>query len=183
MKVLAVLSMIGLAAIMGATDAAASDRTARLTDPASPDPSLHDVTRVPREMRLDGAVDGGLSAQIGLSEIERNGIRDAIRGQILALAARDADKAFSFLAPAAQSYYAEPSAFLSTLTTQLKPLAGTTGYAFSGLEREATDAIQHVVLADAQGLEWHAKFTLERQPDGHWGIKHCLVEPAVGDRI
>ncbi len=183
MKVIAALSMIGLLVALGATDAAATDRTARLTDPATPGPSSNDVIRVPREMRLDGAVDIGASREIGLSEIEQNGIRAAIRGQILALAARHATRAFSFLAPAAQSYYTKPSDFLSTLTTRLKPLAGATGYAFSGIEREATDAVQHVLLADAQGLEWHATFTLERQPDGRWSIKNCLVEPAVGDRI
>ena len=183
MKVLAALSMIGLLAALGATDAAATDQTARLTDPATPGPSLNESIRAPREIRLDGVVGDAASRDVGLSEVEQNGIRDAIRGQILALAARDAEKAFSVLAPTAQSFYAKPSDFLSTLTTQLKPLAGTTGYAFSGIEREATDAIQHVVLADAQGLEWHATFRLERQPDGRWSIKNCLVEPSVGDRI
>lgn len=183
MKVLAALAFIGLAVSIGATDANADEKTARLTDPATTGatPQAHTLW-VPQEGRIEQTADTPARPN-GLSDVEVHGIRDAIRGQILALAARDADRAYSFLAPSTKDYFADAAAFLRTLTRQMEPLAATRTYAFSEIGREATDAIQDVVLGDPKGQEWLARFTLERQPDGSWGIKSCKVEPVVGSRI
>jgi hypothetical protein len=183
MKVLAALAVAGLMVVTGAVDAGAADQTARLDDPATTG-AIPGVPSdgVPREGRLDAAVPAP-ARPLGLSEIEITGIRDAIRGQIMALAERDAQRAWSYLAPSTKDYFDQPAIFLRILTAQMKPLAGTSQYAFSAMDREATDAIQDVVLTDPQGREWLARFTLERQPDGSWGIKTCKVEPIVGSRI
>lgn len=184
MKLLAVLATLGMVAAIGASDAGAADKTARLTDPAAtPGAIERDAKVAPVERSLEADPSGVAPRPIGLSDVELSGIRDAIRGQIAAVAARDATRAFSYLTPTIQDFFAGPSAFLKTLTADLKPLADATGFAFTGIEREATDAIQHVVLADGKGGEWVARFTLERQPDGRWGIKRCIVEPTVGGRI
>ncbi len=184
MKVLAVLAMIGLAVAISASDAHADEKTARLTDPATSGTVPADLgLRTPKEVRLGETTLSGAPLGNGLSGIEMNGIRAAIRGQILALSKRDATRAFSYLAPVTQGYFADPAAFLRTLMAQLQPLASVAGFAFSDTEREATDAIQHVLFADQKGLEWLARFTMERQPDGSWGIKSCKVEPVQGNRI
>jgi hypothetical protein len=184
MKVLAVLAVAGLMVVTGATDAGAADQTARLDDPATTGAIPGTPSdRAPREGRLEETAVPSPARPLGLSEIEITGIRDAIRGQIMALAAQDAQRAWSYLAPSTKDYFDEPATFLRTLTTQMEPLAGTHKFAFSDMDREATDAIQDVVLLDLEGREWLARFTLERQPDGSWGIKTCKVEPISGSRI
>lgn len=182
MNVLTAFVALGLAVAIGASDVHAADRTARLTDPATTGPGQSERA-IPREGRLEKAALAATARPLGLSEIEQLGIRTAIRGQIKALAARDAKGAFSYLAPATKDYFSEPSAFLGTLMAQIRPLANVSDFAFSDIEREATDAIQNVVVADAQGRQWLARFTLERQSDGRWGIKMCKVEPLTGNRI
>lgn len=184
MKVLAALAVAGLMAVTGAADAGAADQTARLDDPATTGAIPGGPSdRVPREGRLDNTAVPSPARPLGLSEIEISGIRNAIRGQIMALAARDAKSAWSYLAPSTKDYFDEPAAFLRTLTTRMKPLAGTSKFAFAGIDREATDAIQDVRLLGPEGREWLARFTLERQPDGSWGIKTCKVQPVTGSRI
>lgn len=182
MNVLTVLVTLGLVVAIGTSDAGAADRTARLTDPATTGPG-HSERVIPREGRGDNAALPLPARPLGLSEIEQLGIRDAIRGQIKALAARDAKRAFSYLAPTTQDYFADAGAFLGTLIAQIKPLTDVSDFSFSEIEREATDAIQNVVMADPQGREWLARFTLERLPSGQWGIKACNVEPLTGNPI
>lgn len=182
MKVLAALTGTVLLLAAGATDAAAQDRTARLDNPATTGPGDERIV-IPREGRIETARDTAPARPLGLSDVEITGIREAIRGQLLALAARDAERAWSYLAPATKDYFADPAGFLRALTANMQPLAAPDRFAFSDMDREATDAIQDVVLADLQGREWLARFTLERQPDGSWGIKTCKVEPVSGDRI
>lgn len=184
MKALAVLATLGLAVAISASDAHAGDKTARLDDPATTGAVQADLGhRTPKEIRPEKTAITGTQRDNGLSGVEMDGIRAAIRGQLLALSERDATRAFSFLAPATQEFFTDAPAFLRSLMQQLQPLASVTGYAFSDTEREATDAIQSVLLADHRGAEWLARFTMERQPDGSWGIKSCKVEPVQGDRI
>lgn len=182
MKVLTAFVALGLAVALGASDVHAADRTARLTDPATTGPGQSERA-IPREGRLEKAAVPLPARPLGLSEIEQLGIRTAIRGQIRALAARDAKLAFSYLSPSAQDYFVEPGTFLGTLMTQIRPLANVSDFIFSDTDREATDAIQNVVVADAQGRQWLARYTLERQSDGRWGIKTCKVEPLTGNQI
>jgi len=182
MKVLAALTGIGLILAIGATDANAQDRTARLDDPATTGPG-QERTVIPREGRIETARKSGPARPLGLSDVEINGIREAIRGQLLALGQRDADRAWSYLAPSTKDYFTDPATFMRALSLHMQPLAAPDRYAFSDMDREATDAIQDVVLADLQGREWLARFTMERQPDGSWGIKTCKVEPVSGNRI
>ena len=184
MKVLAALALVGLMMASGAQDASAQDKTARLDDPAITGPGIDGrVLVAPREGQIRQGAMPAPARPLGFSSVEVNGIRDAIRGQIMALAARDAKQAWSYLAPSTQTYFNDPTVFLTTLATQMKPLTSPQEFAFSGIEREATDAVQDVILSDVDGREWLARFTMERQPDGRWGIKTCKVEPVVGSRI
>ena len=91
--------------------------------------------------------------------------------------------AFAYLAPVTKDYFSEGAAFLRKLMVQIRPLVDASGYSFADVGREATDAIQNVVLTDNEGREWLARFTLERQPDGSWGIKSCEVKPNIGSSI
>jgi hypothetical protein len=56
----------------------------------------------------------------GLSEAER-GIEDAARIQLTAIAARDAKRAFSKLAPSTQHYFAQLDEYLQAVASDLPP--------------------------------------------------------------
>lgn len=180
MKALAVLAMISLAVALGVGAAATEERNARLSDPAAPDAGS--------QLR-GGALQEDVAAPLPpasssyFSDIEIEGIRATVRGQLKALSARDAGGAFAYLAPGARDYYGRPEAFLSALAQQLTPLVQAQRFALAETERDSTDAVQVVLLTGADGRRWIGRFTVERQPDGQWAIKRCLVERASGQGV
>ena len=182
MKALAALATITIVAATGVVLATAAERTARLTDPAVTSPGKN-VTVALRQPRAPDPVSVRSLNSLGLSEVERNHIRAAVRGQIHALASRDADQAFSYLAPGTKDFFSDPTNFLQTLNRQMIPMMHAKRFLMAELEREALDAVQTVVLTGPKNNEWLARFKVERQPDGSWRVKSCHMELAKGQRI
>ncbi len=175
MKALAALATLGFVWVIGTSTSDAQEKHARLTSPTAT-PSIV-------EMRDTSKLGGDRAAsliKLGLSEVERSGIEAAVRGQIRALASRNADEAFNYLTPVIQDFFSGPDAFVATLTRQVPPVMHARGFALAGLEREALDAVQHVLFTGPKGTEWLAQFTVERQSDGSWRIKGCKVDRVQG---
>lgn len=168
---LIVALLVAATAAIGTANA--QERTAKLSDPAL---SAQDAEPAVRETRTPPLA----SAASYFSSVEMEGIHEAVRGTIRALAARDADSAFAHLAPSSQSYYDDAEHFLIALEANLPPLLAVESFAMEGTERDSVDAVQTVALTNTDGTQWLARFTVERQPDGAWGIKRCLVEAAAG---
>ncbi len=175
MKAQATLAMMAIVTAIGATQPQAGERVAKLTDPAMTGWTALAPLGALEKASLPAAV-----ARTGLSGLEQQRIRSSIRSHMQALSQRDAQAAYNSLTPVIQDYYKNSNAFLDYLTTQLKPLANAQNFAFASIEREATDAVQEVVLTGAGDEEWIARFKLQRQPDGRWAIMQCLVEAAPG---
>lgn len=175
MKAQAALAMMAIVTAIGATQPQAGERIAKLTDPAI----TGSTALAPLDARGKASLPPAV-ARTGLSGLEQQRIRSSIRGHMQALSQRDAAGVYDSLTPAIKDYYKNSKAFLAYLTTQLKPLANAKNFAFTSIEREATDAIQEVVLTGAKGREWIARFKLQRQPDGRWAIMQCLIEAAPG---
>jgi len=173
MKVRAALATMAIVTAIGTTQPQADEKLAKLTDPAMTGPMVAAPLDVLEKASLPAAV-----ARTGLSDVEMKRIRSSIRGHIQALTSRDASGAYDSLTPAIQKYYSNSNAFLTYLTKQVEPLVNVKSFAFTSIEREATDAIQNVILTGAKGREWIARFHLERQPDGRWAIMGCQVEAA-----
>lgn len=164
MKALTALAI----ALLAAMPLAAAEKWVARTDPAG------EAGRPVHEERAPGGLAYGADPYFSEPELLR--IRAAVRGQIVALAARDGEAAFAHLAPSAQAYYATPTGFLRSLSKDMAPIMATASFAFAEVERDSTDAVQLVQLTAADGTRWLARFTLERQSDGAWAIKRCLVE-------
>lgn len=177
MKVRAAIATMAIVTAIGTTQPQAGEKIAKLTDPATTGPTVTAPLGALEKASLPPAV-----ARTGLSAVELNRIRTSIRGHIQALSQRDAAGAYDSLTPAIQEYYSNSNAFLTYLQKQLKPLVNVKSFAFTSIEREATDAIQQVVLTGAEGREWIARFHLERQSDGRWAIMGCMVEAAAGNQ-
>jgi len=182
MKALAALATITIAAAIGFAPATAAERTARLSDPAISGSSKN-VTVVLRQVRKPDIAPVRQGDSLGLSRVERDDIRATVRGQIQALASRDAQEAFAYLAPVTKDFFADSNNFLQVLNRQMVPMMHAKRFLMAELEREATDAVQTVVLTGPRNHEWLAKFKVERQPDGSWRVKGCQMELVRGQRI
>ena len=180
MRFLTALAIAAMVLAIGASDAKAAEKTAKLTDPAE----IGAVERggTIREHRLQRAALPAALPRHGFSTLEVQGIETAVRGQILALAARDADRAFGFLTPAIQDYFASSKAFFSTLANQVSPMVRAERFAFAGVDRDTVGAVQKVLLTGPEGHQWLATFKVQRQPDGSWLINGCHVDAAKGQQ-
>lgn len=177
MKALAALATMALTVAIGTADAQATDKTAKLSDPATSGQAPAAPLGALEKASLPATV-----GRTGLSHTELDRIRTSIREHIHAVTARKAGVAYETLTPAIKDYYSDSKTFLNILTTQLQPIANAKSFAFTNIEREATDAIQSVLVTDPQGGEWIARFRLQRQGDGRWAIMGCQVEAAEGHR-
>lgn len=178
MKALTALAMMAILVALSVTGVQATDKTAKLNDPAT-----SGQTRVAPFGAVEKASLPASVGRTGLSQTEVERIRGSVREQIQAMSARDAAGAYALLTPVIQEYYEDSEAFLNILTSELKPLSNAKTFAFSDVVREDTDALQTVTITDAQGHEWNAQFRLQRQGDGSWAIAGCLVEPVDGQRV
>lgn len=178
MRILTALAIMAMVSAIGASDAKATEKTAKLTDPAKTGAVERSATI--REHRLQQAALTAPLPKHGLSTLEMQGIKAAVRGQILALAAHDADRAFGYLTPAIQDYFTSSKAFLRTLAKQVTPMIQAQRFAFMGVDRDAVGAVQKVLLTGPKGHQWLATFKVQRQPDGNWLINGCQVDAAQG---
>ena len=178
MKALTAFATMAYLVAFGVTGAQATDKTAKLNDPATSGQSQIVPFGATEKASLPAVV-----GRTGLSEAELERIRSSVRGQIQAMTARDAAGAYELLTPMIKDYYKNSNAFLGVLTTQLKPLSDAKAFTFSDIAREDTDAIQSVTITDTQGHEWNAKFRLQRQGDGSWAIAGCKVERLTGRSV
>ena len=178
MKALTAVAMTAMLVAFGITGAQATDKTAKLTDPATSGQEQAAPFGAVEKASIPAAI-----GRTGLSDAELERIRGSVRSQIQAMSSRDAAGAYALLTPVIQDYYKDSNAFLKVLTTQLKPLSNAKSFAFSEIVREDTDALQSVTITDTQGREWNAQFRLQRQGDGSWGIAGCLIEPISGHQV
>lgn len=175
------LVLIVIATVAGSVPAAATEapaaagQLAALTDPST--------TGLPSAGRDATAPTNGTPAptpsQTYFSALELDHIRAAVRGHVLALAAGNANGAFASLAPSTKDFYGSPEVFMAALSAAVGPLATAGAFALAETGRDSIDAIQSVVITGRDGARWLARFTVERQPDGGWGIKRCSVEAST----
>ena len=113
--------------------------------------------------------------------IDKGKIEDAVRAEVRALVARDAKRAFAKLTPSTQSFFGRPDKFLQAVADELPPILVTKKFSFLGIDR--TDATNsEVLITDVFGKEWLADFEVERQENGDWRVKGCVVQTNPGQR-
>ena len=147
------------------------DGRAALPSPRAAKPLLHQVrltpdTDVPRSF----------------TRLERRDIEAAVRAQIRALARRNAEQAFSQLAPSTQRFFGAPDRFLRVLSQEIPAMLDAKRFAFLGVEQAGRRVTQQVLVTDGMGQEWLADFQLEQLADGFWRIKGCVVQSTPGQQ-
>ena len=116
------------------------------------------------------------------SSQEKRNIEDAVRTQIRAYVARDAEGAFAKLAPSTQRFFGQPDRFLRSISQEIPTMLDTRRFAFLGLEQVGNRILQQVLITDSTGHEWLAEFQLEQRDGDDWRIKGCILQATPGQQ-
>jgi hypothetical protein len=121
---------------------------------------------------------GAASAQ---SDVDRASVQDTIERQLNAFLADDAATAYSFAAPNITARFPTDAIFMDMVRQGYRPVYRPRSWSF-GPTRENAGPIEQIVhLVDAEGVQWVARYTLERQPDGSWKITGCYLLKKPGE--
>jgi hypothetical protein len=148
------------------------DGRAVLPSPRAEIPLLHKVALKP-EPDLP---------QRGFSTGDKRNIEGAVRAQLRAYVARDADGAFAKLAPSTQRFFGEPDRFLRSIAQEVPAMLDTKRFAFLGIEQAGKQILQQVLITDSNGQEWLAEFQLEQLDGPDWRIKGCILQSTPGQQ-
>ena len=85
-------------------------------------------------------------------------------------------------APNIKERFGTQERFLSMVREGYKPVYRPQSYAMGDIEESHVGLTQHVQIQDAEGVDWTAVYTVERQPDGSWKITGCYLIKAPGER-
>jgi hypothetical protein len=110
-------------------------------------------------------------------------VRSAVSAQLDAFASDDAERAFSYAAPAIRTMFGTPERFLAMVRAGYPVVYRAASVTFLVPLRAGAEIVQGVHLTDADGALWLATYRLERQPDGAWRINGCDVQPASGKMV
>ena len=138
---------------------------------------------------------GGLSGLIGITglslttaaraavlpESDARAVRQVVQAQLDALAAGDAERAFSYAAAAIQAQFGSAANFMAMVRSGYPMVVRPDAVTF--FQAQADDAAdgttvtvrQNVQLRDRDGRLWMATYLLERQAGAGWRIGGCVV--------
>jgi hypothetical protein len=107
-------------------------------------------------------------------------VRAVVEAQLDAFAADDAKKAFSYAAPSIRAMFGTPERFVAMVRAGYPAVYRPASVTFLQPLWLQGQLLQGVHLTDADGAQWIATYSLERQPDKSWRISGCDVQPATG---
>jgi len=123
------------------------------------------------------------AAAESIAAADARAVRDVVSAQLDAFASDDAERAFSYAAPAIRTMFGTPDRFLAMVRAGYPVVYRNAGVTFLAPLRAGTEIVQGVHLTDSDGALWLATYRLERQSDGAWRIKGCDVRPASGKMV
>ena len=119
-----------------------------------------------------------MSAQAGLSARDADNVRLAVQSQLAALAANDAERAFSLASPDVQQSFGGPRQFLAMVRAQYPMVQKPAAVSFTRPESVGDRVMQRVNITDENGAPWLVTYLLRRDGDKRWRISACVVAPA-----
>ncbi len=115
-----------------------------------------------------------------VSPDESRAMRAVVEAQLDAFAADDAKKAFSFAAPSIRAMFGTPERFVEMVRTGYPVVFRPASVTFLQPLQFQGRMLLGVRLTDADGGQWLATYSLERQADRSWRISGCNVQPTTG---
>ena len=128
----------------------------------------------------------GLSAMLAplvcaaeVSRADARAVRKVIESQLAAFAEDDAERAFSFAAPAIRESFGSAEKFMTMVRKGYPVVYRPTSVRFLEPVQEGDTLLQRVRMTDDLGVPWMVIYSLERQDDKSWRITACVA--ARGD--
>ncbi len=115
-----------------------------------------------------------------VSASDAKAVHAVVEAQLAAFAADDAKKAFSYAAPSIREMFGTPERFIEMVRTGYPAVFRPTSVTFLQPLQVQGRMFLGVRLVDADGAQWLATYSLERQADKSWRISGCDVQPATG---
>lgn len=112
-----------------------------------------------------------------LAEQDALAVRSVVEAQLEAMAADDAERAFSYAAASIREQFGDADTFMRMVRAGYPMVLRPTRIAFFKPSADGGQVLQRVRMRDRAGQPWLAIYGLERQPDGGWRINGCVVRP------
>jgi hypothetical protein len=123
----------------------------------------------------------GPAARKPVTAEDRAAVRAVIEAQIDAFRHDDAEKAFSYAAPAIQELFAPPERFLQMVRDVYAPVYRPKSVKFVDLEIVAGEYTQKVLLVGPDDVPVMALFLMDKRAEGDWKILGCVLHPVEGN--
>ena len=119
-------------------------------------------------------------AAAGLTPADARAARAVIEAQLAAFAADDAERAFSFAAPAIRESFGSADRFMAMVRKGYPVVYRPTSVRFLEPVLEADSLLQRVRMTDDTGASWMVVYELQRQADRSWRIAACVAARSEG---
>ncbi len=116
-----------------------------------------------------------------VADADARAVRQVVQAQLRAMADGDAERAFSYAAPAIRAQFGDATRFMAMVSGSYPMVLRPRATVFFQPTLDDGQVLQVVQLRDAEGRHWRASYLLARQPDGHWRIAGCVVVPQSHD--
>ena len=104
-------------------------------------------------------------------------IREVILQQIDAFGRGDDAAAFALAAPDIQAQFVAPEVFIAMVKAHYRPVYTAHKLVFPNHARAVQNTletrVQRVDITDRRGRSTHARYIMQKQPDGSWKIAGC----------
>ncbi|KQP31091.1 topoisomerase II [Methylobacterium sp. Leaf104] len=121
------------------------------------------------------------SVALAVDTAARDAARATVERQIDAFQRDDAATAYAQAAPAIQSMFPSPETFIAMVRQGYAAVYRARRYSVDRIEEAGDDGLAlGVTLQDAEGTDWAALYSLEKQADGAWRITGCRLVKAPG---
>ena len=118
---------------------------------------------------------GILPAVADPSSADQSAFKTLVQDQLQAFRQDDAGAAYSRAAPGIQRMFPSPDRFMSMVRQAYPPVYRSGSVAFGEMADGPVGPMAKVYLTAADGSNWIALYTFEKQPDGSWKISGCQL--------
>lgn len=115
------------------------------------------------------------------SDADARAVRQVVEAQLRAMADGDAERAFSYAAPAIRAQFVDAARFMAMVTGTYPMVVRPASTVFFQPTLNDGQVLQVVQLRDRAGRHWRAAYLLARQSNGAWRIAGCVVSAQAGD--
>lgn len=109
------------------------------------------------------------------SGADKDTFKALVQGQLQAFRQDDATAAYDRAAPGIQRMFPSPDIFMSMVRQAYPPVYRSATVAFGEVVEGPAGPMEKVYLTAADGTNWIALYTFEKQADGSWKISGCQL--------